>query len=53
MNCKLTVGGIFCDVEKTFSCVSHNILLSRLEFNGIAGKFNAFIKSYLKERREY
>jgi sarcosine oxidase/L-pipecolate oxidase len=50
MNNKLTVGGIFYDFKKAFNCVSHNILLSRLEFNGIVGKFNAFIKSYLKER---
>jgi len=50
MNDKLTVGGIFCDLEKAFHCVTHNILLSRLEFNGIVDKFNTFIKPYLKER---
>ena len=47
---KVTVGGIFCDLEKAFSCVNHNILLSRLEFYGIVDKFNALIKSNLKER---
>jgi len=50
MNDKITVCGIFCDLEKAFHCVSHNILLLRLEFKGIADKFNAFVKSYLKDR---
>jgi len=49
MNVKniLTIGGIYCDLEKAFDCVNRNILLSKLELYGIVGKFNALITSYL------
>lgn len=49
-NDKCLVGGIFCDREKAFDCLNHNILLRKLEFYGIVGKFQALIKSYLSER---
>jgi hypothetical protein len=50
LNNKLKVRGIFCDLHKAFDCVNHNILLSKLEFCGIFGKFNSLIKSYLHNR---
>jgi hypothetical protein len=37
VNNKLIVGGIFCDVEKAFDCINHNILLEKLKFNGMVG----------------
>jgi hypothetical protein len=50
MNNIWTVGVILCDLEKSFDGENHNILLSKMEFYGIVGKFNAIIKSYLTER---
>ena len=47
---KLTVGVIFCDLEKAFDSVNHDILLSKCEFYGFRGKTNALLRSYLSDR---
>jgi hypothetical protein len=47
MNNKLKVGGIFCDLQKAFICINHEILLKKLEFYGIEGKFKLLVRSYL------
>jgi len=44
------VGGIFCDLKKAFDCVNHRIILNKLHFFGIDGKFMRLIESYLTNR---
>jgi hypothetical protein len=44
------VGGIFCDLEKAFVCVNHDLLMKKLKFCGIVGNVYALIKSYLSDR---
>jgi len=50
MDNKLLVGGIFCDLEKAFDCVNHDILLSKLKFCGISDKDLQLYQSYLGNR---
>jgi hypothetical protein len=46
----MMVGGIFCDLQKAFDCVNHNILLTKLEFYGITDIAYKLIKPYLEGR---
>jgi hypothetical protein len=46
LNNKSTVGGIFCDLKKAFDCVSHDILLAKIEFYGITGIAQKLMRSY-------
>jgi hypothetical protein len=50
MSSKQMVGGIFCDLQKAFDCVNHGVLLEKLKFYGVTGKFYNLIKSYLDGR---
>jgi hypothetical protein len=50
LNNKCIVGGIFCDLRKASDCVSHDILLSKMEFYGIKGIAQKLMRSYLRGR---
>jgi hypothetical protein len=50
MNCKQMVGGMFCDLHKASDCINHAVLLEKLKYCGVSGKFYSLIKSYLDGR---
>jgi hypothetical protein len=50
MNERKVDGGIFCGLQKAFDCITHNILLTQLEFYGVTGTTLKLIKSYLEGR---
>ena len=47
---KIMVGVIFCDLEKAFDSINHDILISKLNLYGVKGKTLSWFKSYLKNR---
>ena len=49
-NNKSKAKGIFCDIEKAFDCVNHDILLRKLEIYGLSGVTNNLFTQYLKGR---
>jgi len=44
------VGGIFWEFYKAFDCINHTMLLEKMKFYGISGKFYSSIKCYLDGR---
>jgi len=50
LNNKAPIGGIFCDLEKAFDCVNHEILLLNLKTYGITDNHYKLYKSYLNNR---
>ena len=46
------MGGIFCDLEKAFDYVNHEILLVQLQFYGIPHVAEDLFKCYVRNRRQ-
>jgi len=46
LNNKQIVEGIFCDLLKAFDCINHAVLLQKMKFYGVSGKFYKLLKSY-------
>ena len=47
---RLTAIALFINISKAFDCLSHLILLSKLEFYGLRGTTLELFKSYLTDR---
>jgi hypothetical protein len=50
LDSKNYVGGLFCDLQKAFDCVNHDILLAKMKFYGITGIAHKLMRSYLANR---
>jgi len=44
------VGEILCDLHKAFDCINQTMLVEKMKFYGLSGKFYNLIKSYLDGR---
>jgi hypothetical protein len=52
LNNKSKVKGIFCDIEKAFYCVNHDILLHKLEIYEVTGTIRELLSQFLSNRHQ-
>ena len=46
----MKTGSVFCDLQKAFDTVNHELLLDELQYCGIKGKAKKLLESYLWNR---
>ena len=46
----MKTGSVFCDLQKAFDTVNHDLLLNKLQYYGIKGKAKKLLESYLWNR---
>ena len=46
-------GFVYLDFSKAFDTVNHEILMSKIQHNGIRGVTLSWFKSYLSNRKQY
>jgi hypothetical protein len=51
-NKKCYIASIFYDLTKAFDCVSHELLLCKLQYYGVGAVWLELIKSYLSDRKQ-
>jgi len=49
-NNKTKLGSVFCNLQKAFDTINHDLLMDKLQYYGIGGKANKLIESYLQKR---
>jgi hypothetical protein len=49
-NSKFHIDGIFCVLAKAFGCVNHEILIMKLQYDGLQEQNINWFKSYLTNR---
>ena len=53
LECGKIIAVLFIDFKKAFDVVPHNILLKKLQANGVSGELYELIQSYLSNRQQY
>ena len=46
----MRIGSVFCDLQKAFDTINHEILLNKLQYYGIKGKTKTLLGSYFQNK---